>query len=172
MTKKTITPKPIFEALEKENPKGLTDTSWVIISASSGEKTEVLFFNPESSPEEYESFKDFVEANMDDFYCKGDNVEKTKKIEDNFATISAYSGDMEEDFDEDSGKSWTAPVGYGAIMDFYKGGINLDKLPELVAKMEKDLDNLESEGAYEAKDSHDFQKDPYAYYGVSRRDFF
>jgi hypothetical protein len=171
MNKKDIQAEPIFGS-EEQKAKGFCETSWVMISASSSESTSVFYFNPDVDPEEYEDFNHFVEANMDEFYCEGDNVTKTKSIKDNFATISGYDGSMEEDFDEESGKSWQAPVGTAAIMEFHKGGVNQEKLKELIKTVHKDLDDLVSQGAYEAGDSYQYHKDPYKYHGVSRKDFF
>ena len=166
----TIIAEPIINT-DEQKKVGLCETSWVIVKASSDDKTEILYFNNDIDPLEYETFDNFVEINIDDFFCKGDNIKITKIIKENFATISGYDGSMEDDYDEESGKSCTIAVGTGAIIDFYKGGILQENLSLLIKKIHNDLENLESQGVFEAKDNYEFNKDPYKYHGVNRKDF-
>ncbi len=162
---------PLF-GTEEQKEAGFSEKSWIIISASSDDNTSVFYYNPGVDKfEEYEDFNHFIESNMDDFCCSGDNPSIHKIIKDNYASISGYSGKMVEDFDEESRKSWMQPEGSAAIMEFYKGGLNEEKLREVLQNIHKDLDNLQSQGAYEAADSHEYNQDPYKYYGVSRKDF-
>lgn len=168
---KEIILEPIF-ASKEQKAKGLSDESWLILTASTEEKPKVFYFNPSVDPTEYENFKHFVESNMEDFSSPGGKESTTKVIKDDYATICGYSGSMEDDCDEESRKSFKVAVGKGAIMEFHKGGVNEEKLIELVKAIKKDLENLESEGAYQAKDNADFQADPYKYHGVRKSDFF
>jgi hypothetical protein len=170
-SKNKIKTEPLF-ASEEQKAKGFCEESWFFISASSDDETKVYYFNPSIDKEEYQDFKEFVESNMEDFCCPGDTDKPNKTIKDNYATISNYSGTMEEDFNEDSRKTFKVAVGKAAIMEFHKGGVSEEKLDEIVKNIHKDLGNLESEGAHVAAESHEYHKDPYAYYGVSKKDFF
>lgn len=170
INKKEIEAEPLF-ATEEQKAKGLCHDSWVIITASSEEKQQVFYFNPSVDTEDYENFKEFVESEMDDFCCPGDDPQINKSIKDNYGTISGYTGKIENDYDEDSRKEFKTAVGQAAIMDFHKGGITKEKLPEILNSMKKDLEGLISQGASSAQDGSDFQSNPYKYYGVRRSDF-
>ncbi len=170
---KDIDIKPYFDC-EEQTSIGLTQESWVVIQSGSDEHTQVFYFNPKANPEEFETFEDFVECfKENDFYLKdSDGIEQSESKNKNYVSLSSTSSSMEDDFDEDSGKSWRVAIGKSLIADIYNGGISKDSLPEKIKTLEKSVDDLASEAADNEADSESYRKDPYAYYGVRRSDFY
>lgn len=166
----------ITPTIENEKETELTKESWVCMMAGTEEETKVFFYNPknhENEEDAFESFEQFIEYHSDnDFYVGGDNVEKSELKKENYVSISASSASMEEDYDEDSGKSWMAPVAQVMIMDFYKGGINKDDLDIKIKELEKSVDDVAADAKYDVVDDYEYNKDPYKYYGVKRSDFY
>ncbi len=170
---KDIDIKPYFDCEEQTNI-GLTQESWVVIQSSTEEATKVFYFNPKGNPDEFETFEDFVECfKENDFYLKdSDNIEQTESKNKNYISLSATSSSMEDDFDEETGKSWQEAVGRALIADIYNGGISKDNLPEKIKTLEKSVDDLARDAAEAEADSESYRRDPYAYYGVRRSDFY
>ena len=173
-SKENFTIKPLFDSAEQKEI-GLTNSSWAYIFVSSEEKTtQVVYFNPSADPNEFESFSDFVEANLDDFYCKGmstSEAEVNKYLKADIPLITASFAEEDEDFDEDSGRTWKITNGYASLMKFFDGGLDAKDLPKIVSELEKENNDLISDACDSFNDNQSYQKDPYAYYGVSRRDF-
>jgi len=161
---------PLF-ASNEEKEKGLCDGSWVLVSATTNENIKIFFFNESLNPEEYKDFKNFVESNIDDFSCPGDCSEPNKIMKENYACISSFSGTIEEDYDEDSKKTFKVGVGQAAIMEFFKGGIKLDKIQELVTKVEKHLIELEKDGAYQITENNSYKSGQHGYNRLNRKDY-
>ena len=170
---KEISIKPYFDCEEQTNI-GLNQDSWVIIQASTNNATEVFYFNPKANPDEFETFADFVESYKEnDFYLEdSDGIEQTESKNKNYISLSSTSSSVDQDYDEDSGKSWEVIVGTALIADIYNGGITKDMLPEKIKQLEKSADDLASEAADAQADAESYRKDPYAYYGVRRSDFY
>ncbi len=153
---------PLF-ASNEEKEKGLCFESWVLVSASTNEKTKIFYFNSSINPEEYKDFKEFVESNMEAFISSKDASEPNKIIKDNYSCISSFSGKFEKDFDEEIKKSFKIAVGQANIMEFFKGGIKLDKIHELVENTNKYLKELENEGVYQIIENENYRSHPYKY---------
>jgi hypothetical protein len=166
--KKEITPKPIMEGMTYD------DNCWVAINTSSENETEVIFYNPsqvKDIDDGFDKLESFAEIVFEDhFSISGDNDTETD-LKPAKCTKSGCATEEVEDYDEESGRCWKEWAANGQIIDVYKN-IPLDKLPELIEAAKKDLKTME-EGAIEnAADTKLYNKDPYAYHGVSRSDFF
>lgn len=153
---------PLYASIEQIN-KGFTEDSWFFITAASNEKHILFYFNPSLDPLEFKNFNEFIEANISEFNCINDSVKPHKIIKENYASISSFSGSLEEDFDEDSKKTFTVAIGKAAIMEFHKGGFSKEKISKLIDNINKDLSNIESEGAFEARESSDYDSNIYKY---------
>jgi hypothetical protein len=149
--KNEIIIEPLY-ASNEQITKGFCEESWFIIEVISNKSPRLFYFNSSIDPLEFESFKEFIETNISVFNCPGDSSKPNKTIRDNYASISSYSGELEEDFDEDSKKTFMVATGKAAIMEFHKGGFNKETILELIKNINKDLTNLESEGVFEASD--------------------
>lgn len=148
--------------------------SWVIVVGESASDDEVKFFyvTPEkAAEEELTTLKDFVSYFLENHDYEKTYDEKTAIEKDGFYSETHTLGEEDEDFDEDSGKSWKVYNGYALIVEGYKGGISKEDLPKLQKNMLKDLDDEVSNTADAVADTAAYNKDPYKYYGVSRRDF-
>lgn len=162
---------PFFDC-EEQTKVGLTSESWVIIASSSIEQTQVIYFNPKENPDEFESFDSFVECYKENEFYLSDSNENVENKYKNFTTLIATSTSLEDDFDEDSGKSWQVTVGKAIVSDIYNGGITKENLDEKIKATEKSVDEAVDEAIYEENDAQSYRKDPYAYYGVKRSDFY
>lgn len=168
MKNKPVIPKSYSPELAQE----LNSSSWVVIDASTAHGVSVVFFNNDEAPDshKFDSFKDFAQAYFDDEFMSFD--EKEMKINDSKAIATGSKSYTEEDFDEDSprGKTYTVYVGEAQVIDIYKS-LELNKIDDLVIQIRKDLSSAEGDAVDAQKDSDSYNKDPYAYYGLSRRDF-
>lgn len=168
MKNKSIVPKPYSPELSQE----LNSSSWVVIDASTQHGVSVVFFNNDEAQDshKFDSFNEFAQAYFDDEFMNFDD--KTIKINDSKAIATGSKSYTEEDFDENSprGKTYTVYVGEAQVIDIYKS-IELNKIDDLVIQIKKDLSNSEAEAVDAQKDSNSYNKDHYAYYGLSKRDF-
>lgn len=163
MTDKII-PEPYEEGMT------LTENSWVVVDCSTTEGTKVTFYTPEQDNNEEGPFKNLQE--FADIYLEDNALLQDQQVTTTEGKISIQSSISEEaeDFDEDSGKCWKYFAPTAQLIDFYQK-FNMANLPSILAETEKDLENLEKEEVESAQDDASYNKDPYAYYGVSRRDF-
>jgi hypothetical protein len=159
-----ITPVPYNEGMT------MTENSWVVVDCSTSNETKVTFYTPEQDNHEEGSFNNLQE--FADAYLEDNALLQEQEVTTTEGKISIQSSTSEEtdDFDEDSGKSWKYFVANAQLIDFYQK-FNIANLPGIVAETEKDLENIEKDEVANAEDSAEYHKDPYAYYGVSRRDF-
>jgi hypothetical protein len=162
--------KPIPQPYFSEFPQEIKDTSWLVIDNSTDNGISVKFLNNEDLPENYkfENFKEFVQCYVDDELGKFDNVDI--QIKDPVACATGSSSSMEEDFCEDSRRVWEVCVSKAQVIDAFNG-FKPDLLNNLINESGKNLQNIEGEAIEAEADSQAYKKDPYAYYGVSKRDF-
>lgn len=176
--KKNIEAIPYFES-EEQKQVGLTKESWVAILATSEDTTEVFYYNPgvksipdideaSDKPMTFEEFCEYVQEDRFPFDY-GDKPESNSKP--TFFSITTSSAEEYDDYDEESGKCWKALSGKAAVLDIYKGGINQETLSEKVKLTEKSVDDAVEDAKYQLGDSIEYSKDPYKYYGVSKKDF-
>ena len=161
---------PLYASSEQIN-KGFCEESWFLIEAISNKSPRLFYFNPTIDPTEFENFKEFVEKNISEFTCPGDSSEPHKTIKENYASISSCSGELEEDFDEESKQTFIISTGKAAITEFHKGGFNKEKILELIKNINKNLINLENEGAFEASSSLEDSGGQYKYSRLKRSRF-
>lgn len=166
---------PIFKDLKNLPPD---DNCWVVIDVSSEHGAKVSYINPNSVEEngdpfsnDSEGFKYFAEYIIGENFKYGDENSSQISISDKIATASGATGSIEEDFDEDSKKTFNISVGNAQIIEIHNG-IELSKIPQIIKSNLKEIESLEREAANDASDSDSLRKDPYKYYGVSRSDFF
>lgn len=165
---------------KEQSSIGLNKDSLVAIMASSESKSTVLYLNlTEKLKEEYDisEFKHFVESFeendlYDYFPGKSLDSQKEKVENQNYVSISVSGFKMEKDYDEDSRSSWESPVAKVLIVDFYNGGLNKELLEEKAKELKKSVASLGNTVEESASDAQEYQKDPYKYHGVSRRDFY
>lgn len=148
----------------------LKDTSWLVIDNSTFNGIRVNFFNNDEVPEDekFDSFKDFVQDYLDNRFefTQKDNVQ----IKENIACASASTASEEEDFDEETGKTWKVYEGKGQIIDAFKG-FKIGDLDKLIEESYHNLKMVVGEACDQQADSDLYHKDPYAYNGVSKKDF-
>lgn len=162
---KDIEVKPIYEGQQ------LDENCWFVFEVKTDEKPVVLFVNPNQTPQEYADFDEFAQVTLDD--CSGwalnDNnthAEAGKKL-----LFSASDAKEYDDYDEGSGRSFTSVFGKAHLLEIYNG-FDLNKLQSTVKEMEKCLSNMEESAAENLSDGISYSKDPYAYNGVRRKDFY
>lgn len=153
---------PIFSSKEQKE-KGFCEDSWFLIIAISNENKKIFYFNHDIDPLEFDNFNNFVESNIKEFYCPENSSSPSKIIKDNYVSISAYSGTIEEDFDEDTKKVFHIAIGKASIMEFHKGGFNQEKLLLLLKNIDEDLHNLEKDGIYEIQNNNENYSNRYKY---------
>lgn len=146
---------------------------WFAVIANTDKPTKIIYYNERDGKEEYDfDFKSFCECVIDD------NLEFTEdkelKIEDFFSYYKAGKAEEFDEFDEDSRKSYKEISVKAQIINVYKKEdlSNPDLVKYLVEETEKELLDYENNLKEGFADNLGYKKDPYAYYGVSRSDFF
>lgn len=161
--KKEIVPQPYLKDMTYD------EESWLIVDCRSNDTPYVTFYNSKQDPDkEFETIKDFAEVYFDNEFSSfdGSNIEYKEKT----ASASGCKAEEDEDFDEESRRSWKIWVPEGQVIEVMTG-IKLENIPEIIKKTSKALDDIESDEVYNAKDAAEERRDPYAYRGLSRRDF-
>lgn len=165
--KEEIELKPVVEGMTYD------ENCWVMINTKSAEKCEIIFFNPhqkmDTDFEEVEKLSEFAKSMFENEFCISNDGDVQTEINENKCTKSGCDVTEAEDYDEE--RSWKYLSASGQIIDIYKNK-TLDELVTLVKEAQKDLDNLEVNAKENMADQQSYEKDPYAYYGVSRSDFF
>ena len=167
MKQKKTVPQPYFSKI----PQEIKESSWLVIDNSSDNGVKVKFINNENLPENYkfENFKEFVQCYVDDELGKFDNVDI--QIKDPVACATGSSSSMEENFCEDSRRVWEVCTSKAQVIDAFNGFKN-ELLEKLITDSGKNLQNIEGEAMEAGIDNQAYNKDPYAYHGVSKKDFF
>ena len=162
---KEIDPTPVFEGMTYDS------SCWLAINVSSSEKTEVIFYNPKqmSSDEGFEKLSQFAEYVFDENFISRDD-KPLVDINETKCTKSACDVKEDEDYDEETGRSWKIQIPDGQIIDVYKN-IPKEKISELIKAANTDLSNMEKDAVSNAKDDNLLRNDPHRYYGVSPSDF-
>ena len=167
--KKEMTYEPFIERMTLE------EGSWILIDAQSTEETKVVFFNPKQDPEinteDALTFKNFAEYYFDENFQHSIRDGANMDFKENIAYAAGAKATQDEDYDEDSHRSFKIWVADAQVINVYKD-LKLENIPEMIKKTEKEVEEVEKEEIEAAQDNADFQKDPYAYYGVRRSDFF
>lgn len=165
--KEVIELKPVTEGMTYDQ------NCWVMINTRSSDACEIIFFNPsqkmDTDFEEVEKLSEFAESMFDNEFSISSDDDVETEINENKCTKSGCDVTEHEDYDEES--CWKYLSASGQIIDIYKNK-SLDELVELVKEAKKDLNFLEEAAKDNMADTQSFQKDPYAYYGVSRSDFY
>jgi hypothetical protein len=160
----------IANAKPYEEGMTVTENSWVVVDVSTEEGTRVTFYTPEQDTNEdgpFANLKDFSDIYLDDnFMIK----ERSVTVVEGKVLVQGSSTTEKDDYDEESGKSWKYFAPEAQIVDFYQK-MDANRLVEIINQTETSLESLEKDAVAEAEDNEDYQKDPYAYYGVSRHDF-
>lgn len=164
-----------FDLIALEPGMTFDETCWVAINTTSYEKTEVIFFNlsqkENTNSEDLENFEDFCEYVFEEYFAiNSREAEVQTDISPGKGTKSGCVVEEVEDFDEESNRVWTELSAKAQIIDVYKNK-TMEEVKELIKIAKKDLDNLEANEKEATQDSISYQKDPYAYHGVSRNDF-
>jgi hypothetical protein len=161
--KKEIIPQPYIASMTYD------EDCWLVIDCRSSDSAYVTFYNPKQDPDkEYETFKDYAESYIDNEFCSFES--KNIEYKDNTASASGCNVTEDEDYDEESGRSWKVMVADGQVIEVMTG-IKLENIKDMVKKTERSLDDMESDEKYNAADAAEEARDPYAYRGLSRRDF-
>jgi hypothetical protein len=161
--KKEIVPQPYLANMTYD------EDCWLIIDCRTGDTPYVSYYNPKQDQDkEYETFKDFAQNYIENEFGGFDN----SQIEYKEKTASARGCKVEEDedYDEESRRSWKIWVPEGQIVKVMTG-IKLENIPQEIKKVSKELDDMERDEVSNAKEAAEERKDPYAYRGLSRRDF-
>lgn len=161
--KKEIVPQPYLAEMTYD------ENCWLIIDCRSNDTPYVSFYNPtQDKDKEFETFKEFAEVYFDNEFSRFDdsNIE----YKENSATASGCKSEEEEDFDEDSRRVWKVWVAEGQIIEVMTG-VKPENIPAMIKKTSKALEDMESDEIYNAKDAAEERRDPYAYRGLSRKDF-
>lgn len=170
MTKNTPEIKPYF----KDDKQPFNEKSWVLVLGEAAVDDSVRFYYANEDvlkKEEIQTLKEFVE-----FVLENHNYERSYESVTNIEKDTFYSETQtvvkeQEDFDEDSGKSWKSYVGSVLIVQAYKGGISKDDLLKMEINISNEMDNEIYNATDAAKETELYNKDPYQYYGVNRKDF-
>lgn len=146
-------------------------SSWLAINVKSHEKAEVTFYTASQDEEEtFENFQEFSNFIFDEnFGISKNDTEVIKDINDKKSTISGCVVKEEEDYE--GSKVFKILVSDGQIIDIYQN-IAFENIKDLVKESKKALNLLEESEKELFSESKEYRKDPYAYYGVSRSDFF
>lgn len=162
---------PIPTSYDSNSVQVLKETSWLVIDNSTSNDLRIKFFNNDEIPENqrFDSFKDFVQDYLDNEFefTQKDNVQ----IKEDRACASASTASEEEDFDEETGRTWKVYEGKGQIIDAFKG-FKMENLDKLIKESHHNLKMVVGEACEQQADSDLYHKDPYAYHGVSKKDFF
>lgn len=145
---------------------------WFAVIAQSGKPTEIVYYNEADGKEEYDfDFKAFAECVIDDNLVLTDN--KESKIDSIFSYYQAGKAEEVEEIDEEARKVYKDISVDAQIINVYEKEdlSNPDLVKYLVEKVEKELVDFEDNLRDSFADGLSYQKDPYAYYGVSRSDF-
>lgn len=166
MKKKNPTPQPYFP----EFPQELKNTSWLIIDNSTDQDIIIKFLNNEDLPEnlKFENFKDFMQNYIDDNMGNFNNMDVQIKEPTSCATGSSSS--VEDEFCEDSRRTWEVCTSKAQVIDGFNG-IKNELLNSLIKESNKNLKNIEGESLESEADVQSYKKDPYAYYGLNKKDF-
>lgn len=161
--KKEIIPQPYIKEMTYD------EDSWLIIDCRTGDSPYVSFYNPKQDKDkEFETFKDFAESYIENEFCSFED----SQIEYKEKTASASGCNVTEgdDYDEESRRSWKTLDPSGQLIEVMTG-IKLENINTEIKKVSKALDDIESEAVEMEADAASERKDPYAYRGLSRRDF-
>lgn len=161
--KKEIIPQPYLADMTYD------EDCWLIIDCRTGDNPYVSYYNPKQDKDkEFETLKEFAESYFDNEFGKFESPEIEYK--EKTASASGCSATEEDDYDEESRRSWKVWVPEGQVIEVMTG-IKLENIPQEIKKVSKSLDDMESDEVYNAKDAAEERRDPYAYRGLSRRDF-
>lgn len=160
------TPKPYDSNL----PQTIKESSWIIVDNSSEYGMSIVFFNNDEAPADlkFNSFKAFFQDYIDN--CFLDYEQKERHINDIKGSATATQCSMEDDFCEDTRKTWQNLVVKAQVIDGFNSmkGHTLDNL---IKQANLSLKSIEDDTRYNQEDNQSYRKDPYAYYGVSKKDF-
>lgn len=157
---------PLFRELKQVYDKDC----WVVLNISDSKKLNVFYFNNAKAPEDYkyEDFLDFAQSYMDDNFSI-ENREKT--VTPDTFIVSGTKTYEEDDYDEDSGRSYRKTYAEGQIIEIYKS-FKMNQLSKKAQEITNALDCINSDAISEFNEELQYHRDIYAYHGVSRRDFF
>lgn len=158
-----------------EKQMTLDKDCWVaIIMSNDGglDKVDVKFYNPKLQVDDDLDFRGFAEIFMDEnFIDAPDSIVKYQDEE-----VYAFGGRASngQDVDEDNRRVINTIEVDCQFITIYKNKdiTNEEKLKSILVKLEKDFELFRSDLIESFKDGEEYRKDPYAYYGVSRKDFF
>lgn len=161
--KKEITIQPYLKDMTYD------ESSWLIIDCRTGDKPYVSFYNSaQDKDKEFETLKDFAQSYIENEFSKFNDSQTEYK--ETSATASGCNVVEGDDYDEDSRRSWKTMDPSGQLIEVMKG-IKLENINETIKKVSKNLNEIESEAVENESDAAEERKDPYAYRGLSRRDF-
>lgn len=144
----------------------IDENCWFSIISTNSD-IRFVFFNPKQS-NELDSFDGFMDSVLDDVcFIKG-NYQKV--VLKNGIQYSNTSTSLCDDFDEDSKKTFKSINCSVQVIRFFNS-YDEKLLPEQIKSINKEVNSLESDAVMQENESISFNKDPYAYYGVSKKDF-
>ncbi len=137
----------------------------IVIDVSSVMKEKrVIYHNADS---EVGNFKDFVEYVLNEF-----SVEEVKLDNEKFVETFLENGIIEvKDFDEETRREWNTYDVEGVLVQCFNG-FDWNTLDEKITNAEESFKEYEKNILDDHLDAESERKDPYAYRGVHRSDFF
>lgn len=145
------------------------ENAWLIIDCKTGDTPYVSFYNPgQDSDKEFESLSDFAQLYIENAFKRFDD----SKIEykDNTATASGCSVSEGGDYDEETGRSWKTMDSTGQVIEVMTS-VKLENIQTEVQQVMKQLISVEKDGIEMEQEAALERKDPYAYRGLSQKDF-